>query len=171
MESSPIAGLAARCEWARAEHAIALGAHLVSQREGYTHHGIYAGHGKVIHYGGFHSSTTRCPVEYVALHRFAQGRGISVRAEPAAAYSGAQIVERATSRLGEDRYRLLTNNCEHFCTWCVSGKGRSDQVRRCFSNPWKGLKTLVALLRAMRVLRDSEDRPVRDMRCAPLAAH
>jgi hypothetical protein len=27
--------------------------------------------------------------------------------------------ERARSRLGESRYRLLTNNCEHFCSWAL----------------------------------------------------
>lgn len=31
-------------------------------------------------------------------------------------------------RLGEHRYRLLTNNCEHFCEWCVNGAHRSYQV-------------------------------------------
>jgi len=25
-------------------------------------------------------------------------------------------------------YRLLTNNCEHFCNWCLSGVSRSAQV-------------------------------------------
>jgi Lecithin retinol acyltransferase len=31
-------------------------------------------------------------------------------------------------RLGESDYRLLTNNCEHFCNWCLSGVSRSAQV-------------------------------------------
>jgi Lecithin retinol acyltransferase len=26
-----------------------------------------------------------------------------------------EVMRRARSRLGEDRYRLLSNNCEHFC--------------------------------------------------------
>jgi len=170
MESSSIARFATPREWARAEHAIELGAHLVSQRDGYTHHGIYVGHGQVIHYGGFHGSAVRRPIEYVALHRFAQGSGISVRAEPDAAYSGADVVERARSRLGEDRYRLLTNNCEHFCTWCLLGRGRSDQVRRCLKNPWEGVKTVVALIRAMRALHNREHRVHQDLRWAPLSA-
>lgn len=170
MESSSIARFATPHERGRAEYAIEPGAHLVSQREGYTHHGIYVGHGQVIHYGGFHGSSTRRPIEYVALHRFARGSGISVRSEPDAAYSGADVVERARSRLGEDDYQLLTNNCEHFCTWCVLGRGRSEQVRRCLRNPWEGLKTLVALMRAMRALDDGERRPDRDIRCGSLAA-
>ena len=32
--------------------------------------------------------------------------------------------------LGEDRYRVWTNNCEHFVHWCLSGTARSAQVER-----------------------------------------
>jgi hypothetical protein len=38
------------------------------------------------------------------------------------------VVARARSRLGEERYRTLSNNCEHFCTWCIHGENRSCQV-------------------------------------------
>ncbi|MBP4061169.1 lecithin retinol acyltransferase family protein [Aeromonas sp. Prich7-2] len=30
-----------------------IGAHLVTPRTGYDHHGIYVGNGKVVHYAGF----------------------------------------------------------------------------------------------------------------------
>lgn len=133
----------------RMERTLAAGSHLVSKREGYTHHGIYAGNGRVIHYGGFHHSAGRRPIEYVPLRAFAAGRGIEVQAEPAAVFSGAEIVERAKSRLGEDRYRFLTNNCEHFCAWCVLGVGHSEQVRQCLKNPWSGIKMLCVLARAV----------------------
>ncbi|RQR30172.1 efflux transporter outer membrane subunit [Burkholderia sp. Bp9142] len=129
----------------RADSGIEAGAHLVSEREGYAHHGIYAGNGLVIHYGGFHRSARRCPVECVPLCRFAANKGVRVQPEPDAVYTGMTVVERARSRLGEDRYRLLTNNCEHFCTWCVRGVGRSEQVRRGLRNPWMGITTLFAL--------------------------
>jgi len=39
-----------------------------------------------------------------------------------------EVVRRARSRLGEDRYHVLRNNCEHFCEWCVRGQNRSYQV-------------------------------------------
>lgn len=130
------------------EPAVAVGAHLVSERDGYTHHGIYVGRGRVIHYGGFHHSAKRRPIEYISLRGFAAGKRIRVQSEPDAIYTGFDAVERARSRLGEDRYRLLTNNCEHFCTWCLLGVGRSEQVRRCLMNPWAGIKTLFALSKA-----------------------
>jgi hypothetical protein len=35
---------------------------------------------------------------------------------------------RARSRLGENRYDIFRNNCEHFCEWCLSGVSRSRQL-------------------------------------------
>jgi hypothetical protein len=67
------------------------------------------------------------PVE-VNLAQFAGGRGISVRSGEPACFSGPEIVARARSRHAEDRYRLLTNNCEHFVTWSRTGTARSRQV-------------------------------------------
>jgi len=32
-----------------------------------------------------------------------------------------EILSRAYSRLGEDRYNLIFNNCEHFASWCATG--------------------------------------------------
>ena len=131
----------------RTEPNIDAGAHLVSERDGYVHHGIYVGDGLVVHYGGFDRSARRCPVECIPLRRFAAGNGIRVQADPDAIYTGIAVVERAWSRLGEDHYRLLTNNCEHFCSWCVCGVGHSGQVRRGLLNPWIGIRTLIALVK------------------------
>ena len=40
-----------------------------------------------------------------------------------------EIVARAQSRLGEQRYRLTNNNCEHFAYWCMTGvDGSSSEV-------------------------------------------
>jgi len=128
-----------------------LGAHLVSRRAGYSHHGIYVGNGRVVHYAGLCTSLHRGPIEEVTLERFAAGHEVAVVAHPFAAYAGREAVARARSRLGEDRYRLLSNNCEHFCTWCVDGKGRSEQVRSCMTHPLAGLRVVRALVHAHRV--------------------
>ena len=55
----------------------------------------------------------------------------------AAAYAADEIVERARSRIGEQRYRITTNNCEHFCEWCLRGESRSEQVERWLAWPRK----------------------------------
>lgn len=122
------------------------GAHLVTRRQGYIHHGIYAGNGEVIHYVGF-KGLLRCgPVEKTSLSDFANGYGLSVETNTAAQYIGVEIVRRATSRLGENDYHLLTNNCEHFCTWCVSGQGRSQQVEALMTRPWRAVQALIGIL-------------------------
>jgi Lecithin retinol acyltransferase len=51
-------------------------------------------------------------------------------------------VRRARSRIGEDDYRLLTNNCEHFCNWCLCGVSRSAQVERRWQLPFRVLLAL-----------------------------
>jgi Lecithin retinol acyltransferase len=105
------------------------GTHLSTPRLGYLHHGLYAGEGRVLHYGGLHRYAWRRPVEEVSLAQFASGRGFAVVANAGARFSGTAAVARARSRLGEDRYHLWSNNCEHFVTWCLTGSAHSEQVQ------------------------------------------
>jgi Lecithin retinol acyltransferase len=98
-----------------------LASHLVTPRTLYSHHGIYVGGGRVIHYAGLAYGLRRGPVEEVSLERFARGRGIRIR-PVASTFDGRQAVARARARLGERRYRLLTNNCKHFCAWVLRGE-------------------------------------------------
>lgn len=125
--------------------ALLPGAHLVSDRAGYSHHGIYVGDGRVVHYAGLCTSLHRGPIEEVTLERFAAGHAVRVVPHPYAAYAGRTVVLRARSRLGENRYRLLTNNCEHFCAWCLLGESRSEQVHTCFTHPRAGVHALLCL--------------------------
>lgn len=43
-------------------------------------------------------------------------------------YSSSETVSRAKSRLGENAYNVLLNNCEHFAIWCKTGVHVSHQV-------------------------------------------
>ncbi|MDR5828709.1 lecithin retinol acyltransferase family protein [Caballeronia sp. LP006] len=126
----------------------AIGAELVTRRSGYEHHGLYAGDGRVIHYAGFAKSLHRGPVEEVSLAQFAGGHDVTIRQNPTACFVGLEAVRRARSRLGEDRYRLLTNNCEHFVTWCLFGQSQSRQVRACFAHPRVAWRAVTGLFRA-----------------------
>jgi hypothetical protein len=126
----------------------ALGSELVTRRSGYDHHGLYVGNGMVIHYAGFAKSLNAGPVEIVTVAQFAAGRDIAVRQHAAARFAGQDAVRRAQSRLGENEYRLLTNNCEHFVSWCLNGQARSQQVRACFFSPRAALRAVAGLTRA-----------------------
>lgn len=39
------------------------------------------------------------------------------------------VVLNAQSRLGERKYNVVTNNCEHFALWCKTGISSSEQVK------------------------------------------
>jgi Lecithin retinol acyltransferase len=121
-----------------------LGAHLVTPRRGYLHHGIYVGARKVVHYSGLAHGLRRGPVEEVPFAHFARGEGVWVRSNAPSDFDVREIVCRARSRVGEDRYRLLTNNCEHLCEWCLHGAARSLQVEAWLALP---RLTLLATLR------------------------
>jgi len=122
-----------------------IASHLVTPRALYSHHGIYVGSGRVIHYGGLGCGLRRGPVEEVSLERFAHGRGIRVRHD-LAHFGSREIVARARSRLGEHRYRILTNNCEHFCAWALRGESRSSQVetiRATLAAVWHAIRAAI----------------------------
>lgn len=106
-----------------------LGDHLISSRFGYTHHGIYIGDNKVIHYSGLADGLRGGPVEVATLEAFAAGKPFHVRQYKEAKFNGSSAVRRAQSRLGENRYDLHANNCEHFCTWIRTGDHISRQVQ------------------------------------------
>ena len=123
-----------------------MGSHLVTPRRGYLHHGIYIGDRKVVHYAGLAHGLRRRPVEEVALARFGYGQRIWVRTGAPSDFDVREVVCRARSRVGEDCYRLLTNNCEHFCEWCLHGKARSLQVEAWLAWPRR------AVLAALRLI-------------------
>jgi hypothetical protein len=102
------------------------GDHIAAPRLlGYTHHGIYVGNGRVIHYqekgymidetsfDAFKGSFPTIP--YKVNH-------------PKPKFSPSEIVDRARSRIGEQKYSISECNCEHFCNWCVDGIETSEQV-------------------------------------------
>jgi hypothetical protein len=142
------------------EHLVA-GTHLVIYRRGYTHHGIYLGDGRVVHYAG-RIKYPQGLVEEISLEEFSEGRALRAQKRQTGRFNGNEIfnaneiVRRARSRLGERRYDLLRNNCEHFCNWCRLGENRSLQVEL-FTAPVRLMRT--ALLRLCSTYRSIRRAP------------
>lgn len=108
-----------------------IGAHLKVNRTGYTHHGVYVGDGQVIHYAGLCNGFNAAPVEIVSLKDF-QGKADKINIvtyDDVQCFSPEEIIKRANSRLGENRYNVVFNNCEHFANWCITGRAESKQVK------------------------------------------
>lgn len=89
----------------------------------YQHHGIDCGDRTIIHYyKGRAATISRTPIAI-----FARGGRVFIK-YPDVAFLPHIVVQRAESRLGEQQYDLLTNNCEHFANWCKTGRNESEQL-------------------------------------------
>jgi hypothetical protein len=104
---------------------VSLADHLQAPRQHglFLHHGIDLGDGTVAHYLEGRQ-ILRSPLE-----EFSRGQPVTPVGYPEGACSPAGVtLRRAMSRLGEQNYNLLFNNCEHFAHWCKTGRHRSAQV-------------------------------------------
>jgi len=104
---------------------LAAADHLQAPRQHglFMHHGIDLGDGTVAHYLEGRE-ILRSPRQ-----EFSRGQAITTVPYAAADCSPAGVtLRRAMGRLGEQRYNLLFNNCEHFAHWCKTGRHRSSQV-------------------------------------------
>ncbi len=105
---------------------MAQGDHIYIDCGAYTHHGIDCGDGTAIHYIG---ENLRGVITRTSMAEFTSGKQIFVKQYETFELSDIVIL-RAESRLNENNYNLFFNNCEHFATWCKTGKHESEQVNR-----------------------------------------
>ena len=112
----------------------------------FNHHGIDLGDGTVAHYLEGRE-ILRSPLE-----EFSQGQPLKVISHVEASPVGVTL-RRAMGRLGEQDYNLLFNNCEHFATWCKTGRHRSEQVDSFLDRArnWSGLMPS-ALMKGLELL-------------------
>ncbi|GAB1545507.1 hypothetical protein NUACC21_81830 [Scytonema sp. NUACC21] len=87
-----------------------------------THHGVDCGDGYVIHYD-------MQRVSIIPKHKFGKGRAIHVK-EYGKCDANDVVIQRAKSKLYEEEYNVLFNNCEHFAYYCKTGKRESEQVKK-----------------------------------------
>jgi hypothetical protein len=105
------------------------GDHIYVRRLLYEHHGIYCGGDRVIHYDSSIKTKATAAVRETSLEDFLAGAedwGVCP-------YSDSdppdKVLSRAESCLGEQKYHLVDNNCEHFASYCKTGMSHSLQVQ------------------------------------------
>lgn len=97
----------------------------------YYHHGIDMGDGTVIHFSGEPLNRKTAKVARVTEEEFLCGQ----RKEVIEYFDGeSSLTPEDTVRLAEELietegYHLFYNNCEHFATYCKTGRKRSRQVQ------------------------------------------
>ena len=107
-------------------------------RRFYTHHGIYVGDGKVIHVTGSIREKIDPEVRETDLSRFLKG-GTLKRWKHEQRLPASETVRIAKRHISDKSYSMIWNNCEHFASYCATGKRKSKQVRRVMG----GLSTVV----------------------------
>lgn len=120
----------------------------------YEHHGIYVGDDMVVHYNGLARGIVLekscfeeilsnivpldkrniAKVEMTSLEEFASGDVLQVKKHADTPFSGQEVALRAKERIGEQKYNLIINNCEHFCNECLFGEHVSEQVQNVKQN-------------------------------------
>ena len=100
-----------------------LGAHLIRPWLGYTHHGIYVGDGKVVHYGALMYNLIRKPVEEVTLATFAEGRPV---------YRRARIAKRASTL--RRSFAARVRGSERNATACSATTASTSSNGACTTN-------------------------------------
>lgn len=132
---------------------MAKGDHIKVRRLGliYAHHGIDMGDGTVIHFAEAGKKAGQAKVTRAPIPDFLKG-GIPrvVEYRPGRALSVEQTAQLALAELGAQGYSLSWNNCEHFATYCKTGRRESRQVKRALAGAAAaGLAVAVFVARAI----------------------
>lgn len=106
---------------------MAPGDHIKVYHGIYTHHGIDCGDGTVIHYKGGLDQKINAVISRTAKRIFSSGREIFV-VNYKECLPPESVMKLAYSRLNENNYHLLFNNCEHFAMYCKTGQFENNLI-------------------------------------------
>ncbi|HIJ57898.1 MAG TPA: lecithin retinol acyltransferase family protein [Deltaproteobacteria bacterium] len=105
----------------------------------YKHHGIFIGNGRVIHVSGSIREKVHPEVRETDLSSFLKG-GVPRRRVYEKRLPASETIRAAKKQLQNGGYSMVWNNCEHFATYCATGKKKSLQARKIIA----GLSTVTA---------------------------
>lgn len=113
---------------------------------GYHHHAIVVevdveeNRVKVIHYNG--SPTDSGQIEEAWMPADPQNELLYRLDYNYECFTDEDVIAIARNAVGENRYNVLSNNCEHFARFCKIGKKQSTQVKHFQQALLKNVKTL-----------------------------
>ena len=113
----------------------------------YTHFGVELPDGTIV-------ENSPPGVRSVPFADFSRGAPTYVSNPDAGPAERAETVRRAASRIGERRYSLSGNNCEHFATWCATGVAIRYQGIECFQALFKTVRAATSLFLTVSLLAE-----------------
>ena len=102
--------------------------HVKRKSRFYTHHGIYIGDRKVIHVAGSLREKIDPEVRETDLFRFLK-EGRLKRRVYEQRLPASETIRIAKEQLSNKNFSVIWNNCEHFATYCATGKKKSLQTK------------------------------------------
>ena len=99
----------------------------------FYHHAIDMGNGKVIQYRGElikgkNPEDSMVGIDSTSNFLKYAGSNLEVVSYDEEIFTPDEVIRRAKSRLGENKYNIIFNNCEHFCYWCKTGNAKCKQL-------------------------------------------
>ena len=96
----------------------------------YRHYWIYINENCVVHYDGKLDDMflRKMCIRETTMDRFLGGKTSYYIDNREAKFNNEEVVERARECIGEEKFNLVSHNCEHFAMWCKAGEPRSKQV-------------------------------------------
>ena len=90
----------------------------------YRHYGIYINENCVVHYDGKLDDMflRKMCIRETTMDRFLGGKTSYYIDNREAKFNNEEVVERARECIGEEKFNLVSHNCEHFAMWCKVGE-------------------------------------------------
>ena len=100
----------------------------------YIHYGIYINENCVFHYDGKIDDffLRKMCISKTTIDRFLDGNSQYYIDKRNSKFDNDEVVKRATQKIGEEKFNLIFNNCEHFSMWCKADLKTSKQVNLYF---------------------------------------
>ena len=90
----------------------------------YRHYGIYINENCVVHYDGKLDDMflRKMCIRETTMDRFLGGKTSYYIDNREAKFNNEEVVKRARECIGEEKFNLVSHNCEHFAMWCKAGE-------------------------------------------------
>jgi hypothetical protein len=135
----------------------------------YQHHGVHLGDNTVVHFADPDPlNSLPSPAYHRIIHtgvaqflksdrdtdlRTALDQALVHKVRHRRPLPAEQVRQRALDKVGAGDYHLLSNNCEHFANWCLTGQAESRQVHQALKHSASLLLKSVACVGGKKVMK------------------